>query len=502
MKEPVGLSNIFPACPILNAISVVLLLSIIPGFLKTKIFTLIAALVLLLIANLISCVNMIIWRNNVRDAPIYADIVSHWWSVFPQLLYVDLACFAKFVWHMSRPGSAVFLYDDRRKINRVDAMMFGGAALILIPFEALSFNGRYGILEDFGPWLAAYNDMRKILLETVPLTLMTIMSTVFNTMTLRNIIRRRRQGSSGDGKIVSNARINKYTFIAITSLIFMLFGTIWNWYGMTKSYLLRMDNYDHVFVPLSEFRKTIHRKFFWTRAINDRVPDVMIMLRGYFLSIPVSGMYFFVVFGLGKEARQTHRENFQQIARLLGWKRQANEASESSDPEKSHSCRKWRLPAIFERVFPSHHNEKVLVAPFDLPSNSSLPSLEKVDSDTGHHTTDKARGLGRINADRPPSLSMHKPSLPSPSQSSSTSNDEQPQTHRAVSSGKRRLPSDGVQSGLESLPRPQHKPPLPPSARLANSNDNAEQNRPEVAPVAVPPPAYVPETPRGPVDLV
>ncbi|PVF97342.1 hypothetical protein CPB86DRAFT_785975 [Serendipita vermifera] len=502
MKEPVGLSNIFPACPILNAISVVLLLSIIPGFLKTKIFTLIAALILLLIANLISCVNMIIWRNNVRDAPIYADIVSHWWSVFPQLLYVTLACFAKFVWHMSRPGSAVFLYDDRRKINRVDAMMFGGAALILVPFEALTYDGRYGILEDFGPWITAYTDMKRILLETVPLTLLTIMSTVFNAMTLRNIIRRRKQGSGGDEKVDSNARINKYTFLAITSLTFLLFGVIWNWYGMTKSYLLRMDRYDHVFVPLSEFRKTIHRKFFWTRATLDRVPDVKIMLRGYFLSIPVSGMYFFVVFGLGKEARQTHRDNFQRIARLLGWKRQANEASESSDPEQSHSRRKWRLPAIFKRVFPSRRNSKVLVAPFDLPSNTSSPSLEKVDSDTGHHTTGKARLPGQINADRPPSLSMHKPSLPSPFQSSSASNDEQPQAHGAVSSGKRRPPTDGVQTGLESLPRPQHKPPLPPSARPANSNDNGEQNRPEVTPLSVPPPAYAPETSRGPVDLV
>ncbi|PVF97344.1 hypothetical protein CPB86DRAFT_785976 [Serendipita vermifera] len=502
MKEPVGLSNIFPICPILNAISVVLLLSIIPAFLKTKVFTLIAAMVLLVIANLISFVNMIIWRNSIRDIPIYCDIVARWWSVFSPLLYVTLACFAKFVWHMSRPGSAIYLYDNRRKINRLDAMLFWGAFLILVPLETFTYDGRYGILEDFGPWPTVYVDMKIILLNAVPLTVMTIMSAVFSTMTLRNTIRRRRQGSEGDAKMGSNAHMNKYLFLAITSLTGMLFGSIWVWAFQIKTYFLRMDERKYLFVPFSEIQKTFNRKYFWTRIVNDMIPDVMKAERGFLLTIPVTGIYFFACFGLGKEVRQMHRDNVERIARLLGWKRQNNESTEPSDPEQSHSRPKWRLPAIFKRVFPSRRSQKVLVAPFDLPSNSSSPSLEKVDPDTGHHTTGKARTLGQINANRSPSLSMHKPSLPSPSQSSSTSNDEQLQPHGAVSSGKRRLPTEGVQSGLESLPRPQHKPPLPPSALPANSNDNAERNRPEVAPLAVPPPAYALETSRGPVNLV
>ncbi|PVF97343.1 hypothetical protein CPB86DRAFT_815621 [Serendipita vermifera] len=488
MKEPVGLSNIFPACPILNAISVVLLLSIIPAFLKTKVFTLIAAMVLLVIANLISFVNMIIWRNSIRDIPIYCDIVARWWSAFSPLLYITLACFAKFVWYMSRPGSAVYLYDNLRKINRIDAMMFWGAFLILIPLQTFTYDGRYGIIEDFGPWPTVYVDMKLVLMTTVPLTLLTIMSAVFNTVTLRNIIRRRRQGSDRDAKIGSNAHMNKYLFLAITSLTGMLFGTAWSWTSQIQSYFLRMDERKYVFVPFSEIRKTFNRKYFWTRVINDMAPDVMILERGFLLTIPVTAMYFFACFGLGKEARQTYREGLQRIASLLGWRRQNNEALESPDPEQSHSSQKWRLSAIFKRVFPSRRNQKALVAPFDLPSNTSSPSLEKMDFDTGHHTTGKARTLGRINADRPPSLSMHKPSLPSPSQSSSTSNDEQSQPHGAT--------------GLESLSRPQHKPPLPPSARPTNSNDNAEQNDPQIAPLSVSPPAYSPETSRGPVDLV
>jgi hypothetical protein len=73
MKEPVGLSYLFPAVPILNAISIVLLLSIFPAFLKTKVFTLVACPVLLILQNFFSFLNFLIWRNNVRDAPVYAD---------------------------------------------------------------------------------------------------------------------------------------------------------------------------------------------------------------------------------------------------------------------------------------------------------------------------------------------------------------------------------------------------------------------------------------------
>ncbi|PVF97348.1 hypothetical protein CPB86DRAFT_454881 [Serendipita vermifera] len=37
-------------------------------------FTLIAAMVIIIIGNFFTCVNMVVWRNNIRDVPIYSDI--------------------------------------------------------------------------------------------------------------------------------------------------------------------------------------------------------------------------------------------------------------------------------------------------------------------------------------------------------------------------------------------------------------------------------------------
>lgn len=391
-------------------------------------------------------------------------------------------------------------------------MIFGGAFLLLVPLRTFTFGGRYGILEDFGPSPAIYLDMKLLFLINLPLILMTIMSVVFNAMTLRNIIMRRKKGPDGDKKIGSNAHMNKYLFVAVTSSAFMLFGTIWCLYALFKFYLLRMgdhENFPYVFVPLSEIMKTINQKVFWTRFISDLDPDGLTMQRGHVLTIPACGIYFFVCFGLGKEARQMHRDNFQRIVRLLGWGRQNSEALESFDLGQSHSCQRWRLLAIFRRIFPPRHNQKVSVAPFDIPSYSPSPSLEKGVLNICLHAPNKARAPGQINTSPPPSLSMYNPSHPSLSQSSNTSNEELAQPHNAISSRKRRPPhlptystNDGMQTGLESLSYPPNKPPLPPSARPVGSIDNTKQGHPQFVALLAPPPAYFPKTSRGPVDMV
>ncbi|PVF97347.1 hypothetical protein CPB86DRAFT_798190 [Serendipita vermifera] len=376
------------------------------------------------------------------------------------------------------------LHFQRRKINRMDAMILGGAFLLFVPLETFTFYGRYGILEDLGPGTEAYLDMKCLLLNYLPSSIMAITSIVFNALTLRNVLTRRRKRSGGDTTGTSNPPIYKHLLLTTSSSLGMLFGSIWSFYPYVKYYLLQMDdhiNFPDVFVPTSEVMETIRRKFFYTRFFLDMVPVTVRSKVGFYLSLPIVGMYFFAFFGLGKEARKMHRGNFQRFASLLGWKRQNNEPLESSDPEQSHSRQRWRLPAIF-------NGQKGLVAPFDLPRNILSPSLEKLDLDTGHHTIGKARAPDQINVNRPPSLSMHKSPLPSPSQSSSTSHEAQLQSHGAVNSGK------SVQTGLESPSLPQHKPPLPPSARPVGSNDNAEQDRPQVAPLVVPPPAYSPET--------
>lgn len=76
MYSPVGISKyVFPAVPILSSTGVVMLLLILPGFIKTRSIPLISYIVAVIYANVIRVVNAIVWRNTTKDlAPIYCRI--------------------------------------------------------------------------------------------------------------------------------------------------------------------------------------------------------------------------------------------------------------------------------------------------------------------------------------------------------------------------------------------------------------------------------------------
>ncbi|PVF97334.1 hypothetical protein CPB86DRAFT_760391 [Serendipita vermifera] len=377
MKEPVGLSFLFPLVPVLNAISIVLLLSIFPAFLKTKVFTLVASVVLLILGNFFILLNMLIWRSNIRDIPIYSDFMIHWDLIYAHVLYFNFTCLTKFVWYMSRPGSALFLYDNRRRINRVDAMILSGAVLVFLPLNVLCLSGRYSSLEDFGPWPTSYYDMKRILVQPVPLMVLAIISIVFNALTLRNNIIRKRKQRNEDARIQSNSHINKHLLLAATSSLTMLFGAIWAFYPLARDSLAHISDreaFPYLFIPVSEVMKTIHQKMFVTRFILDIQPDSKRGLAGFVFTLPLTGMYIFCFFGIGKEARKMHQDNFKTILRLLHWGRQTADEQDRGTEMKPSSqdsyFLKW-LPLLNRNADPF-----ITVTPLELPPPVSfLPDM-------------------------------------------------------------------------------------------------------------------------------
>jgi prepilin signal peptidase PulO-like enzyme (type II secretory pathway) len=74
MAQPVGLSHLYPAVPIMNFLAMVSMLLLIPGFWKTRIIALVALVGWLFVANLLSFIGMIHWREHTNDAPVLASI--------------------------------------------------------------------------------------------------------------------------------------------------------------------------------------------------------------------------------------------------------------------------------------------------------------------------------------------------------------------------------------------------------------------------------------------
>ncbi|CAG8715793.1 17601_t:CDS:1 [Acaulospora colombiana] len=231
------------------------------------------------------------------------------------------------------------------------------------------------------------------------------------------------------------------------------------------------------------------------------MPDAIRANGVFYTSLPLIGIYLFVFFGLGAEARKMHRDNIKWLAQLLGWRQHGKEESGDTDTSQSYnsfSSQTKKLSATFKQVFSSNRSRGVTIVPFQIKSDISPGCLEKGVLDIRLTTPDQT------NANYPPRHSKHKTLLHPPSPPSDTSIEEgDTEPHNATDFlGSQRasfLPrfsmdstNDIVETKLHSLPRPQCKPPLPPPSQSTNSvdNTNMEQSHPQLAPLPVPPPAY------------
>ncbi|PVF97345.1 hypothetical protein CPB86DRAFT_454618 [Serendipita vermifera] len=352
--------------------------------------------------------------------------------------------------------------------------------------------------------------MKVFFINVVPLILAAIASIIFNVLTLVNVVIRRRKRLDADATERPNPPIIKHLLHTSSSTVLMIFGNVWGIQPYVKDYFLNMhdrENYP-VFVPFSEVMKTKPQKSFYTRFILDVIPDTIRLNSGFILSLPLIEMYFFAFFGFGKEARKTYRDNIKWVAHLLGRRQEDVERSGQSDakqPFHFFSIQRKKFVAMFKRVFPRNRSRRIPVVPFEIPSDASSGHIEKEILDI--------RPTAPNNANRPQRRSMHKPRLPPSRSSDAPIEDEEAQTHSLVAPSEAQssslppnLPSDSpddiIQTGLQSLPRPQRKAPLPPPDRRTNSIDDVQRHQPQIVPLPVPPPAYSPETSRERQHLV
>jgi hypothetical protein len=74
MGEAVGGSHLYPIVPIMNFLSMVLTLLLLPGFWKTRIVALVSVVGWIFIGNLAFFLSMIHWRGHTNDALVWASI--------------------------------------------------------------------------------------------------------------------------------------------------------------------------------------------------------------------------------------------------------------------------------------------------------------------------------------------------------------------------------------------------------------------------------------------
>ncbi|KAG8756222.1 hypothetical protein FRC14_003269 [Serendipita sp. 396] len=312
-----GLSPLFPAVPILSFLSFFCCIILLPGIIKTRIFALIFYVLWVALGSILIAVNMCIWRNRVFDAPIYSDIAARIIHVYPITLYLSVLCCGKFTCNITRPSSLLKIVDKRRRYNYVDAFLCIGIPLLWSPLLMTATRGRYRIVEDLGPVPTDEPSLQSFFTQTVPLGLIAAASVYYSLLTASNIWRARRYGSTLDAtglgapeqtpyRKLSNRQALRYLSIVIAHLVGMPFGFLWTLIPLIINQHELLDEEGRPWYVLFNIRDnlrqlplvhTSHREHLghWSHFV------------GFLIAIPINGILFFLMFGLGSDILGVHR---------------------------------------------------------------------------------------------------------------------------------------------------------------------------------------------------
>ncbi|KAG8756221.1 a-factor receptor [Serendipita sp. 396] len=306
-----GLSPLFPAVPILCFLSFLCCMLLLPGIVKTRIFALIFYVAWLCLGNLLIGVNMCIWRKRTFNAPIYADIVARILHVYPITLYLSTFCFGKFTWNITRPSSSLKVIDKRRRYNYIDAFLCVGIPLLWSPLLLTATRGRYRIVEDVGPVPNNEPSLQSFFIEIVPLGFIAAASVYHSFLTASNIWHARRSDSTLDVtglgaserapyRKLSNLQALRYFALVTIHLVGMPFGFLWA--------LMPLIIYRH------ELLDGEGRPWYLVFSIRDNMRQLPLVytfhreqmgfwnpFAGFLFAIPISGILFFLLFGLGSD---------------------------------------------------------------------------------------------------------------------------------------------------------------------------------------------------------
>ncbi|KAG8848578.1 a-factor receptor [Serendipita sp. 411] len=316
--NPSGFSDLFPFVPLLCVASIICCTLILPSFVKTRVFILNFYVLWLIFGCALIAVNMCIWRNNIRDIPIYCDFVARVLDIYPITLYLSISCFNKFVWNMTKPEPSRKIYDTHTHNNRLDAFICMGFSLLWLPICIIGSPGRYAINEDIGPWPVGRMTVVSFLVHIIPLGSATMASVVFSILTALNISRSRtgkRYGplirSSPKYRDLERSRLLKYLMVSVIGVVENILGFIW-------SLQLWFHHFEEEIPWYATFTSSMQQMpLVYKARRHDLTRQSALVMKGFLIALPLVGIQLFLLFGLGSEARQMYRSRLWTLAEFL-----------------------------------------------------------------------------------------------------------------------------------------------------------------------------------------
>ncbi|KAG8839199.1 a-factor receptor [Serendipita sp. 411] len=337
-----GLSHAFPALQILCVISIILCLLLFPGFMRTRIFSLVYYIWWIVAGNGLLLVNTCIWRGATYNAPVYSDIVARFWDIYSIALYMCILCMNKFIWTISRPAPSIKVYDGRRRANLLDFFLCVGVPFLLLPVSFFIGPVRYSIIEDIGPWYDHSLSVDTFIIFVVPIIVISMICIVYSCLACYNFWHSRHEQLSANDdttvrhqrRALSTSQRWRYTLISLVTISGVTFGAIW----VCLPYIqFTMDAQGHdpcyKVIGLIENKDKFKQVKTLTRDTLER-SRIIQNITGFVYTVPCIGISLFLCYGIVPELRKNYVEWIRVLrienlwtvvrayAKRLGWRRE------------------------------------------------------------------------------------------------------------------------------------------------------------------------------------
>ncbi|KAI0342441.1 STE3-domain-containing protein [Trametopsis cervina] len=292
--------------------------------------------------SLMQVICNLVWRDNAYDMlPVWCEIVIRFRFAAGYGIPLADLIISRRLYLIANTKTVSNTRWDKRRAALVDLAI--GLTLPIASMGLLWFiqGHRYDILEGYGPAVAIPPTAISLILQSVPIVVISLMSAIYSVLSLRIFLRRREQfkdllSSSG----VAPSLYIRLMALCLVEIVVELPLSIW--------IMVRMAT-----VPFYPYRGLADLHWGFNRVFLYPIAQ-WLPLSGYSVTISAwlvagTGIVFFCLFGFAEEARTHYRLAFSTVAKKLGYATTAGSFDSSRGYSSKGSKVGATIPSFIQR---------------------------------------------------------------------------------------------------------------------------------------------------------
>ncbi|CAE6388469.1 unnamed protein product [Rhizoctonia solani] len=306
-----------PAFPVFCALSLVLLLLVLPTHVKSRNSGTLLFIGWTFILTLILFVNSLVWAGNLSNpAPVWCDIAAKIFVGANSGIPAASLCISRRLYQILHPKYAQSDSKTKRRTLMIDLATGLGVPALAMVLHTVVQGHRYDIIEDVGCYPTTYATLLAVPMVYMWPIALGLISLTYSTLTACELINRRRQFSNTLSASRSGLTTSQYFRLMALAATDMFFSLPLSVFILITTLRLRQNPW----ISWADTHQNFGRINFFPWAIVTLRPSLYVLLQIFRWAPPALGFVFFLYFGIAGETTMEYRRWFWAIAKLLGVK--------------------------------------------------------------------------------------------------------------------------------------------------------------------------------------